>query len=283
MESESQQSSASIPQSLLSKVVLNSLPSKQTRGLCLELSLPQEISVEDIVVENLPNIIQDIITYLSNRKASYLPGLRHLILYGPLGTGKTTCARYLAHKTNSVLFDVDATDLKAESSVPMMFEDARSLNHSVLLAIHQFERIDEKGSILNELLYQLSDLSNNRIFLVGMTRFIKDAPPRIFNSGRFDTLPVILPDRKNRLKLLSLFLHTEFNKERSNAHESSVVQSNQYKQSQSTDDETLEIQQLTASFPGTTYTVKKIKKLLDDSFGMSPGNLKSIIEMLPLS
>lgn len=153
---------------------------------------------------------------------------RAILLFGPGGTGKTLLASAVAKKSGSKFFSVSSSDIiskwqgESEKTVRMLFESARNHAPSIIF-IDEIDSMssargdDENDStrrIKTELLIQMQGISENKnVLVIGATNTpwaLDAAFRRRFEKRIF----VGLPNKSQRLQMLSQMLPSEVSQDR---------------------------------------------------------------------
>ncbi|MGI8552847.1 MAG: AAA family ATPase [Dehalococcoidia bacterium] len=141
---------------------------------------------------------------------------RGVLLAGPLGTGKTTVGRALAHRLKSKFFLVDGTFIAGTgqfySAIHDVFEAAKQ-NAPAIIFIDDSDVIFESGNELGLYRYLLTMLdgleseSIGRVCVMLTAMDIGSLPPALVRSGRIELwLETRLPDWEARIAILEAHL-----------------------------------------------------------------------------
>lgn len=148
---------------------------------------------------------------------------RALLLDGPSGTGKTEIARTLANESGLTFVAATTADVKANflgqsgNRVKQLFDRARS-NSPAILFLDELDIIAPNRSsiggndpltdeIVGQLLQEIDGIQvhDSHVFLLAATNRPDAIDPAV--RSRFEeTLVIPLPDRKSRIRLISIFL-----------------------------------------------------------------------------
>lgn len=145
---------------------------------------------------------------------------RGILFYGPPGTGKTYFAKAIATSLQATLTVVSGPELKSkwvgesEENLRRVFRRARAASPSVIV----FDELDSfaqtrggydgtgvEHSMVNQLLTEMDGFrSNEQVFVVGTTNFLRSVDPALLRPGRFELLiEVPAPDLHTREKIIA--------------------------------------------------------------------------------
>lgn len=144
-----------------------------------------------------------------------------VLLYGPPGCGKTFIAEMFAEQVDINFMMVKGSDLGSvyihgtQGKIAELFSDAESHGPTVI-CFDELDGIapsrdtstsDLIASEVNELLSQLNNCAERRIFVIGTTNFPERIDPAIFRKGRIDKMFYVpMPDKHMRKELFRLYL-----------------------------------------------------------------------------
>jgi ATP-dependent 26S proteasome regulatory subunit len=193
---------------------------KRDTEYTFECIKPEDITYEEIVEANLPKLTADLINYFINLdkyKNAKIQIPRGMLLYGTPGTGKSTLAKHIAKKSGLDLISINGSDLcekyrEGAKCVTALFEQARSLEKPVIIAIDEIDSAGKKKSdgatqedqiVLNALARELENPKNSSVFVIGTTNYKDSIEPALIRPGRIDfIIPMKLPNPQMRVRLL---------------------------------------------------------------------------------
>ena len=180
---------------------------------------------EDVVgMDKVKDKLYDVIDQFKNfekYKKWHVKPIKAILLYGSPGTGKTYISEALANEIDAEFEQLNISDIfqkyigESEKVIRDLFEDARKREGNTVIFLdeidsiakkrHSGESAEARNSILNELLAQMSNSNNDKIFLIFATNVIKLLDPAFLRSGRVDfKIEVPLPDINARKGILEL-------------------------------------------------------------------------------
>lgn len=174
----------------------------------------------DKVKDKLYDVIDQFKNFEKYKKWQVKP-IKAVLLYGSPGTGKTYISEALANEIDAEFEQLNISDIfqkyigESEKVIRDLFEDARKREGNTVIFLdeidsiakkrHSGESAEARNSILNELLAQMSNSNNDKIFLIFATNVIKLLDPAFLRSGRVDfKIEVPLPDINARKGILEL-------------------------------------------------------------------------------
>jgi len=174
----------------------------------------------DKVKDKLYDVIDQFKNFEKYKKWQVKP-IKAILLYGSPGTGKTYISEALANEIDAEFEQLNISDIfqkyigESEKVIRDLFEDARKREGNTVIFLdeidsiakkrHSGESAEARNSILNELLAQMSNSNNDKIFLIFATNVIKLLDPAFLRSGRVDfKIEVPLPDINARKGILEL-------------------------------------------------------------------------------
>ena len=174
----------------------------------------------DKVKDKLYDVIDQFKNFEKYKKWEVKP-IKAILLYGSPGTGKTYISEALANEIDAEFEQLNISDIfqkyigESEKVIRDLFEDARKREGNTVIFLdeidsiakkrHSGESAEARNSILNELLAQMSNSNNDKIFLIFATNVIKLLDPAFLRSGRVDfKIEVPLPDINARKGILEL-------------------------------------------------------------------------------
>lgn len=174
----------------------------------------------DKVKEKLFDVI-DQFKNIEKYKAWGIKPIKAILLYGAPGTGKTYISEALANEIDATFEQKNISDIfqkyigESEKTIRDLFDKARKREGNTVIFLDEIDSIAKKrnngesaearNSILNELLSQMSNSNNEKIFLIFATNMIKLLDPAFLRSGRVDfKIEVPLPDINARKGILEL-------------------------------------------------------------------------------
>ena len=185
--------------------------------------------------------LKEIVTFLQNPQLLIDLGAKTpkgILLIGPPGTGKTLLARAIAGEANVPFFSISASEFVemfvgvGASRVRDLFNTAKSKSPCIIF-IDEIDSIgrqrgagigggnDEREQTLNQLLTEMDGFeANNGVIVIAATNRPDVLDQALTRPGRFDRrVYITLPDRKARLKILSVHARTKPLKESVNLRE----------------------------------------------------------------
>lgn len=174
----------------------------------------------DKVKDKLYDVIDQFKNFEKYKKWQVKP-IKAVLLYGSPGTGKTYISEALANEIDAEFEQLNISDIfqkyigESEKVIRDLFEDARKREGNTVIFLdeidsiakkrHSGESAEARNSILNELLAQMSNSNNDKIFLIFATNVINLLDPAFLRSGRVDfKIEVPLPDINARKGILEL-------------------------------------------------------------------------------
>lgn len=174
----------------------------------------------DKVKDKLYDVIDQFKNFEKYKKWQVKP-IKAILLYGSPGTGKTYISEALANEIDAEFEQLNISDIfqkyigESEKVIRDLFEDARKREGNTVIFLdeidsiakkrHSGESAEARNSILNELLAQMSNSNNDKIFLIFATNVINLLDPAFLRSGRVDfKIEVPLPDINARKGILEL-------------------------------------------------------------------------------
>lgn len=174
----------------------------------------------DKVKDKLYDVIDQFKNFEKYKKWQVKP-IKAVLLYGSPGTGKTYISEALANEIDADFEQLNISDIfqkyigESEKVIRDLFEDARKREGNTVIFLdeidsiakkrHSGESAEARNSILNELLAQMSNSNNDKIFLIFATNVINLLDPAFLRSGRVDfKIEVPLPDINARKGILEL-------------------------------------------------------------------------------
>lgn len=174
----------------------------------------------DKVKDKLYDVIDQFKNFEKYKKWQVKP-IKAVLLYGSPGTGKTYISEALANEIDAEFEQLNISDIfqkyigESEKVIRDLFEDARKREGNTVIFLdeidsiakkrHSGESAEARNSILNELLAQMSNSNNDKIFLIFATNVITLLDPAFLRSGRVDfKIEVPLPDINARKGILEL-------------------------------------------------------------------------------
>jgi len=165
-----------------------------------------------------------------------LKGINHelgkgVLLVGPPGTGKTSFCKYVAGKSNKILFELEIAQLmgnglvgQAEKSMARALSIVKA-NAPALLLVDEIDKSlsgasggsTDGGTTARSMSQFLKFLSDDRpkgVYIIATCNNISALPPEWLRAERWDSAPffVDLPNEKERQEIFSYYL-TEFDVE----------------------------------------------------------------------
>ncbi len=175
--------------------------------------------------------LKEIVTFLKNPQILIDLGAKTpkgVLLVGPPGTGKTLLARAIAGEADVPFFSISASEFVemfvgvGAGRVRDLFKSAKSKSPCIVF-IDEIDSIgrqrgagigggnDEREQTLNQLLTELDGFQpNNGVIVIAATNRPDVLDRALTRPGRFDRrIDISLPDRKSRLKILSVHARTK--------------------------------------------------------------------------
>ncbi len=219
---------------------ISDLESLRNSMLPVHGASPSDISVEDLIIKEKPEVTFDDIADLEHAKEAIKEAIiyptkrpdlfplgwpRGILLFGPPGCGKTLLAAAVANEIDSVFIQVDAASImskwlgEAEKRVALIFRKAREYSKSgkpVIIFIDEVDSLlgtyaSEIGGevrVRNQFLKEMDGLPDKSrkhfIYVIAATNkpWKLDEP---FIRRFQKRIYVPLPDKKARIQLLKLY------------------------------------------------------------------------------
>lgn len=177
-----------------------------------------ETTISENIDQNVSSEINDIIFMLNNlEKFSTLPGKlpNSLILHGPSGTGKTTLAQIIAHKTGRKFIKVSAPQMvqkfqgATQHAIKDLFVSAKASKRPCVLFLDELDglvndkAVDSNGTFnqaAQAIQTELDDC-NSHVFFITATNF-PDRIPHALENRMGKRIEVQLPDETKRKSIL---------------------------------------------------------------------------------
>ena len=179
-----------------------------------------DVAGEDEAKENLTEIVE----YLHDPDKYKEIGAsmpKGILLVGPPGTGKTMLAKAVAGEANVPFFSMSGSEFvemfvgMGASKVRDLFKQAKEKAPCIVF-IDEIDAIgkkrdgqvggnDEREQTLNQLLTEMDGFEgNNGVIILAATNRPESLDPALLRPGRFDSVPVELPDLKGREEILKV-------------------------------------------------------------------------------
>ena len=203
-------------------------PTEKSVTIDNELSIHDKLKFNDVVGLNtvktfIKKRMVDPVLDIDTAQEYYLRLGGGLLLYGPPGTGKTLIAQATAGEIDAQFFELSPSIIQGfpgqpEKKLEKMFNDLLNLPRAVvfldeaeaLLASRDSQQSSVMQRITPVLLAQFARLSRNRfkpILIIAATNKPWGVDSAFLRPGRLDqTLYIGLPNTKDRINLLSLYL-----------------------------------------------------------------------------
>ncbi len=175
--------------------------------------------------------LKEIVTFLKHPQRLIELGAKTpkgILLVGPPGTGKTLLARSIAGEADVPFFSISASEFVemfvgvGAGRVRDLFKSAKSQSPCIVF-IDEIDSIgrqrgagigggnDEREQTLNQLLTEMDGFeTNNGVIVIAATNRPDILDLALTRPGRFDRrIEISLPDRKARLKILSVHARTK--------------------------------------------------------------------------
>ena len=163
----------------------------------------------------------DVLNEPEKHKKYGIPLLNGMLLYGPPGCGKTFLAEKFAEEVGYNFVLIKPSDLQSkyvnatQENIGKLFKEAEK-NAPTIIFIDELDAIvpsregdlhQMHASAVNEVLAQMSNCGEKRIFVIGATNRPEKIDPAILRSGRFDkTVYLPPPDKSAREAMFKLYL-----------------------------------------------------------------------------
>ena len=179
-----------------------------------------DVAGEDEAKESLSEIVD----YLHNPKKYSDVGAsmpKGVLLVGPPGTGKTMLAKAVAGEANVPFFSMSGSEFvemfvgMGASKVRDLFSQAKEKAPCIVFIDEidaigkkrdgQFSSNDEREQTLNQLLTEMDGFQENiGVIILAATNRPETLDPALTRPGRFDSVPVELPDLAGREAILKV-------------------------------------------------------------------------------
>jgi len=182
-----------------------------------------EVNNDDMVIsenidQNVSSEVNDIIFMLNNlEKFSQLPGKlpNSLILHGPSGTGKTTLAQIIAHKTGRKFIKISAPQMvqkfqgATQHAIKDLFVSAKASKRPCVLFLDELDglvndkAVDSNGTFSQaaQAIQTELDDCNSHVFFITATNFPERIPHALENRMG-ESIEIKLPNAAKRKTLL---------------------------------------------------------------------------------
>lgn len=178
-------------------------------------------------METLKELIQhDVIDALNEKERYAEYGLtipNGMLLYGPPGCGKTFFAEKMAEEIQFNFYQLKPSDIQSkwvnasQENIKKIFDEARQ-NAPSIIFIDELDAVvpdrntanmnQMNASLVNEVLAQMNNSSEDGIFVIGATNRPNAIDPAILRPGRLDkVIYVPPPDFEARKSMFELYLH----------------------------------------------------------------------------
>ena len=225
-----------------SSKLLNNMQSFSRRSSQVKEDDIRKFTFDDVAgLNEESDELKEIVTFLQNPQLLIDLGAKTpkgILLIGPPGTGKTLLARAIAGEANVPFFSISASEFVemfvgvGASRVRDLFNTAKSKSPCIIF-IDEIDSIgrqrgagigggnDEREQTLNQLLTEMDGFeANNGVIVIAATNRPDVLDQALTRPGRFDRrVYITLPDRKARLKILSVHARTKPLKESVNLRE----------------------------------------------------------------
>ncbi len=215
-----------------SSKLLNNMQSYSRRTSQQNEDEMSQITFDDVAgLNEASEELREIVTFLKNPQVLIDLGAKTpkgVLLVGPPGTGKTLLARAIAGEANVPFFSISASEFVemfvgvGAGRVRDLFKNAKSKSPCIVF-IDEIDSIgrqrgagigggnDEREQTLNQLLTEMDGFaSNNGVIVIAATNRPDILDQALTRPGRFDRrIDISLPDKKARLKILSVHARTK--------------------------------------------------------------------------
>tara|TARA_Y100001968_G_scaffold10981_1_gene9192 strand:- start:1308 stop:3035 length:1728 start_codon:yes stop_codon:yes gene_type:complete len=215
-----------------SSKLINNMQSFSRRSSQIKEDDIQKFTFDDVAgLNEESDELKEIVTFLQNPQSLIDLGAKTpkgVLLVGPPGTGKTLLARAIAGEANVPFFSTSASEFVemfvgvGASRVRDLFNTAKSKSPCIVF-IDEIDSIgrqrgagigggnDEREQTLNQLLTEMDGFeANNGVIVIAATNRPDVLDQALIRPGRFDRrIYISLPDRRARLKILSVHARTK--------------------------------------------------------------------------
>lgn len=152
------------------------------RDFSADIFMPTMQLREDIEPPSNPELREQF-NRIQRENISQKPTLKHTLLYGPPGSGKTTEVRKFAQTSARVLIAINAEPMLQANQLKAIFRKAKEFGRAILF-IDEMDRIACSGGHLTSILQiEMNGIVENSVTVIGATNYPQTFEPAI--SSRF--------------------------------------------------------------------------------------------------